>query len=174
MIGVMFSGRHSLATDEEGYFFVDRDGTHFRYILNFLRNPDEFEHNFSVNHKNELIKEATYYGLNELMFQWKPAKYVSVVVCNLVLEEDGIWYSYAINANNNDLNYGVVSANKEKLNKKPIKVCNSCRKGFVDYQSQQQPFYNPSYFIEYFAVVREISDSQPKVVWRNDRLCSCR
>ena len=23
--------------DEKGYFFIDRDGTHFRYILNFLR-----------------------------------------------------------------------------------------------------------------------------------------
>jgi len=39
MIGAMFSGRHALPLDEEGYHFVDRDGTHFRYILNFLRSP---------------------------------------------------------------------------------------------------------------------------------------
>ncbi|KAJ1409659.1 BTB/POZ protein [Ochromonadaceae sp. CCMP2298] len=37
MIGCMFSGRHALPKSEDGYFFIDRDGTHFRHILNFLR-----------------------------------------------------------------------------------------------------------------------------------------
>ena len=37
MLAAMFSGRHEVDTDEEGYVFIDRDGTHFGIILNFLR-----------------------------------------------------------------------------------------------------------------------------------------
>eukprot|EP01032_Pedospumella_encystans_P010208 gene10208-11947_t len=43
MIGAMYSGRHELVQDDEGYHFIDRDGTHFRYILNFLRAPENFK-----------------------------------------------------------------------------------------------------------------------------------
>ena len=37
MLAAMFSGRHALRQDDDGSFFIDRDGTHFRYVLNFLR-----------------------------------------------------------------------------------------------------------------------------------------
>jgi hypothetical protein len=37
MLAAMFSGRHEVPQDEDGYVFIDRDGTHFRAILNFLR-----------------------------------------------------------------------------------------------------------------------------------------
>jgi hypothetical protein len=39
MLGVMFSGREGIQVplDDEGCVFIDRDGTHFRAILNFLR-----------------------------------------------------------------------------------------------------------------------------------------
>ena len=39
MLGTMFSGREGIEVpvDEDGYVFIDRDGTHFRVILNFLR-----------------------------------------------------------------------------------------------------------------------------------------
>lgn len=39
MLGTMFSGRDgiSVPVDDDGYVFIDRDGTHFRSILNFLR-----------------------------------------------------------------------------------------------------------------------------------------
>ena len=43
MIGAVFSGRHALPTDDEGYFFIDRDGRHFHNILNFLRSPEQFK-----------------------------------------------------------------------------------------------------------------------------------
>ena len=42
MLGAMFSGRHQLPKDKDGYFFIDQDGTHFRHIINFLRNPEGF------------------------------------------------------------------------------------------------------------------------------------
>jgi len=37
MLSAMFSGRHALRQDDDGAYFIDRDGTHFRYILNYLR-----------------------------------------------------------------------------------------------------------------------------------------
>ena len=39
MLGTMFSGREGIEVpvDDDGYVFIDRDGTHFRAILNFLR-----------------------------------------------------------------------------------------------------------------------------------------
>lgn len=43
MLGAMFSGRHTLISDADGSFFIDRDGTHFRYILNLLRTPETFK-----------------------------------------------------------------------------------------------------------------------------------
>ncbi|RUO95923.1 BTB/POZ protein [Jimgerdemannia flammicorona] len=37
MLAAMFSGRHPLTADADGSYFIDRDGTHFRLILNYLR-----------------------------------------------------------------------------------------------------------------------------------------
>lgn len=33
MLAAMFSGRYPVPKDQDGYVFIDRDGTHFRYIL---------------------------------------------------------------------------------------------------------------------------------------------
>ena len=41
MLAAMFSGRHHLDTDSEGRYFIDRDGTYFEYILNFLRDSKQ-------------------------------------------------------------------------------------------------------------------------------------
>ena len=40
MLAAMFSGRHEVQTTEDGSFFIDRDGTYFRFILNYLRNGE--------------------------------------------------------------------------------------------------------------------------------------
>ena len=37
MLGAMFSGRHALVQQEDGSYFIDRDGETFRYILMYLR-----------------------------------------------------------------------------------------------------------------------------------------
>ena len=71
MIGSMFSGRHALILDKEEFYFIDRDGTHFRHILNFLRNPEKFQLNLSGEHRIELIGEVKYYGLEDVMFPFK-------------------------------------------------------------------------------------------------------
>jgi BTB/POZ domain-containing protein KCTD9 len=38
MLAVMFSGRHRIVKEgKDGSVFIDRDGTHFRYILKYVR-----------------------------------------------------------------------------------------------------------------------------------------
>ena len=37
MLAAMFSGGHELQMDSRGAFFIDRNGTYFGYILEFLR-----------------------------------------------------------------------------------------------------------------------------------------
>lgn len=75
MLGAMFSGRHSLIMDADGCYFIDRDGTHFRYILNLLRSANT--HNvvleLPLSVQEELKCECDYYGLYDLMFPDRPA-----------------------------------------------------------------------------------------------------
>ncbi|KAL3856374.1 hypothetical protein ACJMK2_011142 [Sinanodonta woodiana] len=64
MLAAMFSGRHELDRDDRGRYFIDRDGTYFEYILNFLRNEDDVPP-FSVT--EEVLKEAVYYSIQPLV-----------------------------------------------------------------------------------------------------------
>jgi len=43
MLGVMFSGRHDIESMKcsDGSFFIDRDGSRFKYILDYLRDGEE-------------------------------------------------------------------------------------------------------------------------------------
>ena len=73
VLGAMFSGRHAMKADAKtGAFFIDRDGTHFREILNFLRSPDEYFMNGCLlddeKHIADLKTEAGFYGMKEFMF----------------------------------------------------------------------------------------------------------
>ncbi|CAI9268179.1 unnamed protein product [Lactuca saligna] len=83
MLAAMFSGRHTVCKDSEkchghqalwgyfsylichvcmpGYVFVDRDGKHFRHVLNWLR--DGVVPNLSDLECSELLREAEYYQL---------------------------------------------------------------------------------------------------------------
>ena len=68
MLAAMFSGRHALTQEADGSYFIDRDGTHFRYILNYLRDGglrnDALPTDKGV--LSELLAEAEFYQLSGL------------------------------------------------------------------------------------------------------------
>eukprot|EP01121_Diplochlamys_sp_Union-15-3_P011335 TRINITY_DN3271_c0_g1_i3.p1 TRINITY_DN3271_c0_g1~~TRINITY_DN3271_c0_g1_i3.p1 ORF type:complete len:305 (-),score=37.13 TRINITY_DN3271_c0_g1_i3:27-941(-) len=66
MISAMFSGRYKVECEEDGYYFIDRDGTHFRYILNFLRDGTIVKPN-DLFICSEILAEARYYQLRGLI-----------------------------------------------------------------------------------------------------------
>ena len=81
MLGVMFSGRHYLPQQEDGSYFIDRDGEVFKYILMYLRDRDlcfDYLHDDGLRNpqdqpsplESSLLKlvayEAQYFQLREL------------------------------------------------------------------------------------------------------------
>ena len=68
MLAAMFSGRHELTPGPDGSYFIDRDGTHFRYILNFLRDGEIKDGTLPDSESlwRELLAEADYYQLSDL------------------------------------------------------------------------------------------------------------
>ena len=67
MLAAMFSGRHNVLKDEDGRYFIDRDGTHFRYILNYLRDGNTYLPTESQQLVDELYEEVSFYGIEPLM-----------------------------------------------------------------------------------------------------------
>lgn len=69
MFAAMFSGRHKLRQESDGSYFIDRDGAHFRYILNYLRDGCIKEGTLPSNDVlwGELLNEAEYYQLTGLV-----------------------------------------------------------------------------------------------------------
>ncbi len=69
MLSVMLehdaAGTLSLGRDHEDRVFIDRDGTHFRHVLNFLRDGSFPPKSFS--HVEELSAEANFYQLTALL-----------------------------------------------------------------------------------------------------------
>ena len=68
MLQVMFSGKHALAPDKDGSYFIDRDGTHFRHVLNFLRDGPASLQSLDGNTRllSELRAEAEHYQLHRM------------------------------------------------------------------------------------------------------------
>ncbi len=74
ILAVMFSGRHQLATDEGGAYFIDTNGTHYRHILNYLRDDTDPEVTLpqTKREQTELLNKAQYCQLNKLETRiWK-------------------------------------------------------------------------------------------------------
>lgn len=66
MLSAMFSGRYNVVKDGDGSYFIDRDGTHFRYILNYLRDGNTYLPT-DEQQADELYEEVCFYGLEDLM-----------------------------------------------------------------------------------------------------------
>jgi len=73
MLAAMFSGRFDMKPSEDGSFFIDRDGTHFRFILNFLR-TGKLTLPEGATFTKELEEEAEFYQIQELIDALRPAK----------------------------------------------------------------------------------------------------
>jgi hypothetical protein len=69
----LFSGRYELTPDDKGAYFIDRDGTHFRHILNHLRDSGSVKLSSGVvaAAREELAVEASFYGLLDSMLPYR-------------------------------------------------------------------------------------------------------
>ena len=73
MLQAMFSGRFDTKPSEDGSYFIDRDGTHFRYILNYLRTGQLIVPEDKVLLK-ELLAEAQFYRIEGIINKIKELK----------------------------------------------------------------------------------------------------
>ena len=73
MLAAMFSGRFEMKPSKDGTFFIDRDGTYFRFILNYLRDgklslPD------GATFLEEIATEAEFYQIQGILDELKRPK----------------------------------------------------------------------------------------------------
>jgi hypothetical protein len=174
MIGVMFSGRHALPLDSEGYHFIDRDGTHFRHILNFLRDPENFTIELSAAHMAELKREASYYGIFDDMFPFVPAEpcsrpeNLSGQGCNIkcTQDENGLWYF------EQEPGGGGYYGGQACFKKSPVICCRQCDCGYVKGDKQ---YVNYTFGLKKFLKNRTIvADNQPECDNDKRKCPSCR
>lgn len=71
MLHAMFSGRFDTKPAEDGCYFIDRDGTHFRYILNYLRTGQLVVPEDKVV-RIELLTEAEFYRVEGMLVELTP------------------------------------------------------------------------------------------------------
>ena len=71
MLAAMFSGKFDTKISEDGSFFIDRDGTHFRFILNYLRDGELILRK-RAKFLDELRKEAEFYQIQGILDKLKP------------------------------------------------------------------------------------------------------
>ncbi|KAI7903022.1 uncharacterized protein BX663DRAFT_551878 [Cokeromyces recurvatus] len=70
LLAAMFSGRHPnmmSSLEDDGSYFIDRDPSHFRFILNYLRDlriPPTILQDLKI--RQELLQEAKYYRIEGL------------------------------------------------------------------------------------------------------------
>ena len=75
MLYAMFSGRFDTKPGEDGSYFIDRDGTHFRYVLNYLRTgyllvPDD------KLIRKEILEEAEFYQIRGIVDELCPPPFL--------------------------------------------------------------------------------------------------
>jgi len=71
MLAAMFSGKFEMKPCEDGAFFIDRDGTHFRFILNYLR-TGKLTLPEGATFLKELLEEAEFYQIQGIIDELRP------------------------------------------------------------------------------------------------------
>ena len=66
MLAAMFSGKFEMKPCEDASFFIDRDGTHFRFILNYLR-TGKLTLPEGATFLKELLEEAEFYQIQGII-----------------------------------------------------------------------------------------------------------
>ncbi|KAL9954722.1 hypothetical protein ACROYT_G042295 [Oculina patagonica] len=66
MLAAMFSGKFEMKPSKDGSFFIDRDGTHFQFILNYLRNG-KLTLPKGATFLEELEEEAEFYQIQGII-----------------------------------------------------------------------------------------------------------
>ena len=101
MLSAMFSGRHTLIKTAQDEHFIDRSGFHFRHILDFLREPENYKVDLTCLALEELKREALYFGFNDVMFPAPPPpvpvapftlKITNGSIGTITQTADGIYY----------------------------------------------------------------------------------
>lgn len=89
MLGVMFSGRHALNRQPDGSVFIDRDPTHFRFVLNFLRDgalalPQRLQTPSPAADalRHELLMEARFYQIASMVAELEGAAAARRAACS--------------------------------------------------------------------------------------------
>lgn len=145
MLGVMFSGRHHLAIENDGAIFIDRDGQHFREIMKFLRNPNSYStEGMSDRELKELQEEADFFLLKEFIFP--------PVQEDRIQGQNGYWYLVFQNKD------GLWCIRLDALNsqKSVLTCCRSCGGAYA------RSLQNGDAKVPYFGRNRNIKDNQPR------------
>jgi len=79
MLHAMFSERFDTKPSEDGSYFIDRDGTHFRYILNYLRTGQLVVPEDKVV-RRELLTEAEFYQIEGIIDELKARPFKDSVI----------------------------------------------------------------------------------------------
>lgn len=155
MLGAMFSGRHALVKDQNGAYFIDRNGRCFEPILDFLRAPEAYKQTLKdTGEKSGMEIEADYYGLKDLMFPTPPFVKASPVdltsagghETTVTQDDDGLWYMKG-----------------NSYSRCLVKVCDTCGWG---QPSRNFKIRHQEYGIAHFTTNRKITDAQPEKSFR--------
>ena len=84
----MFSGRFDTKPSEDGSYFIDRDGTHFRYILNYLRTGQLIVPKDELNRvREELLAEAEFYQIEGIINELRAMPFKDSLIVPLILDQ---------------------------------------------------------------------------------------
>lgn len=133
VLGAMFSGRHTLEKNEAGAYFIDRDGTNFRHILNFLRAPENFNRSMlSQTELMQLRREAAYYQLEDIMFPPYPEN-------QEFFDEVGNRVKLTLSQSSKKWCLGLFQTIYSSSPSSEIIVCCNCKRGYCNISGRNSP-----------------------------------